>query len=164
MFGLPGWHWDKKALIQCDVQFTDSEPIHTKWGRISSSTKVIRSTLLTRLYARWLGFEGETTTTFIDNQGEFVEFNNVNMWCGYWGTSSTFGNTFPFSAECNLNGPNVAHVIPDEEQRYKMETSIRAAIQQGSVRGADVVRLSFHDAATYTVDPTWTREGSWGCL
>mmetsp|Transcript_41726 Transcript_41726/g.49983 ORF Transcript_41726/g.49983 Transcript_41726/m.49983 type:complete len:915 (-) Transcript_41726:159-2903(-) len=163
-FGLSGWHWGKKALIQCDVRFTDSEPIHTEWGGMSPSKEVIRSTLLTRICARWSGFEGETTVTFIDNQGEVVEFNNVNMLCGDWGTSSTFGNTFPFGAECNLNGPNVVHVIPDEEQRYKMETSIRAAIQQGSVRGADVVRSSFHDAATYTVDPTQTRGGARGCL
>jgi hypothetical protein len=68
-FGLAGWHWGKIGVTQCDVQFSEDEPLHNEWGGdVEVDMSIKRSTLLTRrVCIRWE-----------------EDVNEKDTWCADW--------------------------------------------------------------------------------
>lgn len=145
-FGLKNWHWGLAGVIQCDVRYSEDEPLHQNWGDIEVDTSIKRSTLLTRVCIRWDGKSEE------------------EKWCGDWGTTSDMGSTLPFKATCTLTGPLVNSFVPTMEQREKMKGGILSALAAKSFSAAELLRISFHDASTYHSDPLEVRGGAQGCM
>jgi len=143
-FGLGNWHFGRKGLVTCEARYTDDAPLHTSWAGVEPDTSLKMSTLQTRVCTRWQN-RGPTVVTFGNH-----EFGDDERWCTEWGASSTFGNTLPFSAKCEISGSNVSHIIPNEEQRDLMLSNISSAYNRGSITGAPMLRIAFHDAAPYS--------------
>jgi len=155
--------WERRALIQCDVKYSNNAPLHM------TDDGETRSTLVTRVCVRfedkqslelnplhsWDDPETNSTLYFIEDDGTI---------CGPWGTISTTGNTFRFKAKCTLSGPTVTGIIPTAQERDTIETGIRAALTSGAIQIHDVLRASFHDAAAFTPDPSAIFGGARGCM
>lgn len=146
-FGLAGWHWGKTGVVQCDVKYSESEPLHQEWNDILVvDMAMTRSTLVTRVCIRW--------DTLSDDQ----------KWCGPWGTKSDFHQTLPFGATCSLNGPNVNGFVPTHEQRDAMRNKLYSAFEDKTIHTPELLRASFHDASTFSSNDLEVRGGAQGCM
>ena len=145
-FGLTSWHWGKKGVVQCDVKYSQNEPLHQIWGNINPDLSLTRSTLLTRACIRWEGLSDE------------------QKWCAEWGTTSDFGSTLPFGVTCTLNGPQVSNIVPTGEQRLLIENNLHSAFETGLLSTSELLRASFHDASTYNNDELEVRGGPQVCM
>jgi len=145
-FGLSNWHWGKTGRVQCDVKYSTTKRLHKDWFGMNVDASITRSTLLTRVCIRWDGVSDDW------------------KWCADWGTKSNFHQTLPFSAICTLNGPNVRGVIPTAEQREVMKSNLMNAFNSGLLSTSELLRASFHDASTYTDNPSDVKGGPQGCM
>jgi len=158
-FGLATWHWGRKALVTCEVRYNDDAPLHTTWANIQPDKSLKMSTLQTRVCTRWED-RGQTVVTFGDH-----DFGDEDRWCTGWGQSSNFGSLLPFSAKCTVSGPNVSHVIPNEEQRDLIISNTLTAYNQKKITGPPMLRIAFHDAAPYSPKEVGLiKGGPQGCM
>ena len=153
--------WERRGLIQCDVRYTDSAPLHmTEDGET-------RSTLLTRVCIRYEDPSASDPKHSFTNGTDQVFFNQDSATiCGVWGTTSTLGWLLNVKAKCTLSGPNVSGVVPTEAQRDTIENGLRTAFEagQGHMTSHEFLRASFHDAAAYTPNPASIFGGARGCM
>ena len=143
-FGLANWHWGREALLTCDVRYTDDASLHAIWHDIEPDLNLKRSTLQTRVCARWKD-AGETVISF-----NGTNFGDKERWCSEWSVFSTFYSLFPFAVSCTLTGKDVSNPIPNEEQRDLMISKFKNAYDEGKVTGPPLLRMSFHDAAVFS--------------
>jgi hypothetical protein len=143
-YGLANWHFGKIGNVQCDVRFSEEEPLYQDWGGVTVDTLIKRSTLLTRVCVRWEDDEP--------------------LWCADWGTTSDFHQTLAFNARCMLTGPQVEGVIPTVEQRAIMKDGLYNAFQSKILVTSELLRAAFHDASTYHNDPLQVKGGAQGCM
>ena len=160
------WNWGDGGLVQCEVRYSDDEPLNVDWDGMEAETgdgdgeRKTRSTLLTRVCVRREGEGGPDRAVW-----EGRTFNDDGIWCADWGTTSTANGVFPFFVQCSLSGPSVRGIAPTEEQRERIGDGLRAALgEDGRLEAHDVLRASFHDAASYTPDTAALRGGARGCM
>ena len=156
--GLENYHWGWRGLLQCEVTWTTDAPLHAAWGDMEADDSATRQSLLTRACVRWED-DGVPMANFTDSNGTTWEFGDENRWCGDWGTYSWMSLAFSF--HCSVNGPHVSEIVPTNEQRDAIVAGLEEVYNDPL---PDLLRTSFHDAATYSAAPNTTKGGPQGCM
>ena len=157
--------WENQGLIQCEVKYADDAPLHMDLNGAppldAEDAAKTRSTLLTKICIRRSDTNGE-------NIWEYTTFVEEGKICGEWGIVSGLRtpewNHFPFNAKCSLSGPSVVGIVPTVAQLENMYNGLLSAFSSKSIKSHEVVRVGFHDAASYSPDVTAILGGARGCM
>ena len=155
-----GWHFGREGLVTCDTKLSSAAPLHVSHYGFTPDPTLTRTTLLTRACVRWRmdhsGDDGDVVATFIDQRDNSTRaFGDKERWCGPWGTSvglmrddSSGYQALAFSVYCSVVGPQVQHIVPDQDQLNHMKAMLQTTWATDFEEGPALLRMAFHDAAS----------------
>ena len=118
----------------CEVTYSTSEPWHVAWAG-----------------------DDQSNATAATRQTLLVRSCNSWSQCGAWAAGEA--RIQHDAARCVVAGPKVTPAVPTAAQRDMMDAALAPS---GDLPG--LLRIAFHDAATYSADQSRLANGANGCM